>query len=77
MPSVRTVFAYELIFDRPASELFAGIYDETRLALRPRAKLLLERLIAVAPDKRKSRAIRKLELLRAIVDSKPSSTGHR
>ena len=69
-PSVRTVFAYEIVFDRPASELFAGNYQAIRLAVQERARRMAERLNA-QPDAQSERTLRKLELLRTIVESKP------
>jgi len=69
MPAVETIFAYEIIFDRPASELFAGAYQAIRIAVQPRVNRLLKRLTADAAAKPGARAARKLEFLRAIVDS--------
>lgn len=40
IPSVETVFAYEIIFQRPASELFAGLYQKIELEVAARAEAL-------------------------------------
>jgi transcriptional regulator with XRE-family HTH domain len=72
-PSVLTVFAYEVVFGRPAREIFAGAYEEVRLAVRSRARQLANRLIKGAPNPQAARTLRKIELLRSIVDQKPPS----
>jgi hypothetical protein len=36
MPAALTVFACEIVFNQPASELFAGTYDAIRLAVQTR-----------------------------------------
>jgi transcriptional regulator with XRE-family HTH domain len=67
-PSVVTVFACEIVFNQPASELFAGRYEEIRAAVRERASQLLTKLND-RPDKQSKKFFRKLELLRAIVEA--------
>jgi hypothetical protein len=69
MPSVQTVFAYEIIFKRSVRDLFAGIYEEVRRDIRARAKRLLKKV----PEAEAARTSRKLELLRFIVDQKVTS----
>ena len=71
MPNVFTVFACEIVFNQPASELFAGSYEVIRAAVQNRAGQLMNTLSA-RPDKQ-AKKIRKLELLRAIVEAKPNS----
>jgi transcriptional regulator with XRE-family HTH domain len=71
-PAVPTVFAYEIIFNRPARELFAGNYQSIRLAVQERARHMVKRLNA-QPDAQTGKTLRKLELLRTIVEPKPSS----
>ena len=61
-PSVVTVFAYEIIFNQPAREIFAGVYDAVRDNVRTRAKRMEKMLAASLADD--SRAARKLQLLR-------------
>ena len=72
MPSTLTIFALEIMFNQPASELFAGSYDTVRLAVQERARRMLEQLSA-QPDSQSKKTLRKLELLRAIVEAKPNS----
>jgi transcriptional regulator with XRE-family HTH domain len=72
MPSALTIFASEIVFNQPASELFAGIYDEIRLEVQKRARQMMKELTA-RPDKQTKKTLRKLELLRAIVEAKPNS----
>lgn len=72
-PSVNTVFAYEVVFNQPTRELFAGGYHSISLAVRARAERLVKRLGAQSPGAEKPRMVRKLHLLRSIVDSKSSS----
>ena len=72
-PALNAAFAYEIIFNRPARELFAGDYEEVRLAVRSRAELLAKRLRDETREPRSLRVARKLELLRAITESKPSA----
>jgi transcriptional regulator with XRE-family HTH domain len=70
-PSVRTVFAYEIVFNSLASELFAGNYQTIRLAVQDRARRMAKQLSA-QPDAQAGKTLRKLALLRTIVESKPS-----
>ena len=72
MPGALTVFAFEIIFNQPASELFAGSYQATRLAVQERARRMVKRLNA-QPDTQARKNLRKLELLLSIVEPKPSS----
>lgn len=72
MPAVNTVFRYEVVFNQPASELFAGNYQTIRLAVQARARRMVKQLNE-QPDAQTRKTLRKLELLRSIVESKPSS----
>jgi hypothetical protein len=65
-PSVPTTFAYEIIFNEPIRDLFAGYYESVRRDIRGRAARLLKTLGTTPPDHRTSR---KLNLLRGIVES--------
>ena len=69
-PGVITVFAYEIIFNRPARELFAGTYDAVRRDVHERAGRLIKTL---EPKAKHRRTARKLQLLRTIVESKPNA----
>lgn len=71
-PAVTAVFAYEIVFNQPASELFAGNYHAIRLAVQKRARRMAKQL-AARSDAQTGKTLRKLELLRTIVESKPSS----
>ena len=70
MPVALTVFALEIVFNQPASELFAGRYRAVRLAVQERAERLAERLSA-RPAPHDKKTLRKLALLRAIVEPIP------
>jgi transcriptional regulator with XRE-family HTH domain len=69
-PSVITVFAYEIIFNKPARDLFAGTYDAVRRDVHERAGRLIKTL---EPQAKNPRTARKLQLLRTIVESKPNA----
>ena len=72
MPAALTIFASEIVFNQPASELFAGSYDAIRIDVQKRARRMLKQLTA-RPDNQSKTILRKLELLRAIVEAKPNS----
>lgn len=72
MPGALTVFALEIVFNQPASELFAGNYQAIRLAVQERARSMEEELNS-QPNAQDRTTLRKLELLRSIVELKPSS----
>jgi len=76
MPGALTVFAFEIVFNQPASELFAGTYHAVRLEVQERARRMVEQLEA-RPAPRDKDTIRKLELFRAIVAPKPISAPRR
>ena len=65
-PALIAVFAYEIIFNTPVRELFAGTYDSVRRDVRERAAHLLK---AIGPDAGNPRTVRKLDALRRIVES--------
>jgi transcriptional regulator with XRE-family HTH domain len=62
-PSLRTVFAYEVIFQTPARELFAGVYQKVERTVTARAALLSRKLHVSKPE---GLPARKLESLKAI-----------
>ena len=72
MPGALTVFTLEIVFNQPASELFAGSFQTIRLAVQERARRLVKQLSARS-DTQTRKNLRKLELLRSIVEPKPSS----
>ena len=73
LPSVAGILRYEIIFNQPASKLFAGAYEAAHRDVRARAKRLAKTLTAKSGN---PRTARKLQILRTIVDSKPGATGH-
>lgn len=62
-PGLIAVFFCEALFSTPASELFAGVYEQARQALLRRAFSLLRRLSAQAPTRALTRKIRFLQAL--------------
>ena len=72
MPGALTIFAFEIVFNQPASELFAGSYQAIRLVVQKRARRMVKQLSA-RPNPQDKRTLRKLELFRAIVEPKPIS----
>ena len=66
-PSVPTVFAYEIIFNAPVRDLFAGFYETVRRDVAKRAGELLRSAGSGEPD---GRDLRKFLLLRRIVESR-------
>jgi transcriptional regulator with XRE-family HTH domain len=70
MPALDTLWAYEIVFDQPARELFAGQYEVIRAAVRARARRLLKRLIAQGPGAPPPGIARKVAILRLLVEPK-------
>ncbi|MBU6402325.1 MAG: hypothetical protein KGS61_18565 [Verrucomicrobia bacterium] len=62
-PGLATAFAYEVIFQTPASKLFSGLYREVERQVVRRAEVLTARLSA--PESKST--ARKLEILGKIV----------
>jgi transcriptional regulator with XRE-family HTH domain len=75
MPGALTVFAFEVVFNRPASELFAGNYHAIRLAVQGRAQRMVEQL-DTRPHAHTKGTLRKLALLRTIVEQKQDISLH-
>lgn len=69
-PSLRTVFAYEVIFRTPARDLFAGMYQKVENATRARARRLGKKLSDAKPAKVTLRKQAMLESLTAGVGSR-------
>src|ERR1039458_3220445 len=61
MPVALTVFALEIVFNQPASELFAGSYQTIRVAVQERARRMVEQLNA-RPNPQNKKTLRKLAL---------------
>ena len=62
-PSLETALAYEVIFQKPVKELFAGLYEEVEQQVAERAAAL-SRYTARKGDKH---AARKVEILQGII----------
>lgn len=73
-PSLETILAFELVFQAPAQEIFAGIAEAVATVTRRRAKTLLRRLKdnAAAPDTKM-----KFCLLRRLCGDVDESTASR
>ena len=52
VPSLETAFAYEAIFQKPARELFSGIYQKVEKEVESRAKVLACRTNIRKPNRR-------------------------
>jgi len=69
-PTLETVFAYQVIFGVPASELFAGVFRKVERETLKRARRLAERL---SRDQSGKRAVRKVETLSRLMAPKHHS----
>jgi transcriptional regulator with XRE-family HTH domain len=68
LPSLATIFAYEVIFQKPTRELFAGIYDQAEQKTLRKVRTLVNRL------KRRQQSpvlTRKIASLREVVEGGP------
>lgn len=73
-PGLRTILAYQIIFDVGTDQLFAGTYDRVDREVRQRAGLLAHKLEA----RELSRVTRhKLASLRAIMREQPTQPTNR
>lgn len=61
-PTLRTVLAFEIIFQVPAREIFAGIFEAVEMVTYRRAHELIREL-----ERHETRSPAKLDALRAIV----------
>jgi transcriptional regulator with XRE-family HTH domain len=50
-PKLETVLAFEAIFQKPASELFAGLYQEVQRGVVTRAKILAHKIEREKPNR--------------------------
>jgi transcriptional regulator with XRE-family HTH domain len=65
IPDLKTIFVYEAIFQKPARELFAGIYDRAERETLRRVRQLVSRL----RERQESPVLaRKIAGLRAVVE---------
>ena len=60
-PTLEAALAYELIYGKPARDLFAGVYEEVAREIAARARILRHRK-AVTADPGKSQAIAAIAL---------------
>lgn len=51
VPSLETAFAYEVIFQKPARELFGGLYQQIEQEVSARAKMLAHRTDRKTPNR--------------------------
>lgn len=51
-PSLKTALAFEAIFQRPASELFGGLYQKVQQEVAARAKTLTHKIDREKPNRR-------------------------
>jgi len=51
-PGLKDVLAYELIYGKPARELFAGVYEQVEQEVAQRAKILTYRVVENNSHKR-------------------------
>jgi transcriptional regulator with XRE-family HTH domain len=65
-PSLRTALAYEVIFQVPVRELFAGIYEQSRRDVERRTRYLVRR---IERHTKNPLIARKLVVLKAITDA--------
>lgn len=70
-PSLESVLAYEIIYGRPAKELFAGFFEAAQLVTRRRAAALIKRLEGHDDGPRTEI---KLAVLRALAESGEADT---
>ena len=73
-PSLRTVFAYEVIFRAPLRDLFAGLYQKVEEMTFARARLLAQKL---AKEKARRATPRKLDALRSLSSGLASARDER
>lgn len=65
MPTLNVILAYEVIFQKPACELFAGVYDRAERKTMRNLRLLVSRLKRRRDD---PALARKISNLRAVVE---------
>ncbi len=65
IPGLETVLAYEAIFGRPVSELFAGLYGDVHKLVAHRAKRLERKLMGQPRTPQNLRKLRSLQTIMA------------
>lgn len=71
-PSLETALAYEAIFQRPASELFAGLYQRIQNEVAARAKVLARKTTRCKSNRH---TVRKRQILSDIAASQSNKSG--
>jgi transcriptional regulator with XRE-family HTH domain len=71
VPSLETAFAYEAIFQKPARELFSGLYQQIEQDVVARAKILTHRTERRRPNQR---IIHKRKMLGNIAVKRPDNS---
>ena len=59
-PSLATALAYSVIFKRPSSELFGGLYQRIEKGVAERAKTLADRIEGQKPDRQSTHKLKAL-----------------
>ncbi len=72
-PSLETAFAYEVIFQKPARELFGGLYHRIEQEVAARAKTLTYRTALQKPSRE---MVRKRQMLTDIAAKQSNKTLH-
>jgi hypothetical protein len=57
--SLQDALAYEVIYGRPVSELFAGLYEQAKEDVKARARIMLYRKVR-KPNQRREKSITRL-----------------
>lgn len=70
-PSLADALAYEVIYQRSASELFSGLYQQIEREVAARAKLLTKKTIGTKPTRRTAH---KREILAGIASKEFTKT---
>ena len=73
-PSLRAIIAYEIIFQAPVRELFAGLYQKVEKATLARAQSLTKKLAAAKGDRMTPRKLATLRSLSFGTDAKSSDS---
>ena len=68
-PNLETVIAYEAIFQKPARELFAGLYQRIEQDVAARAKTLAYRIGRQQPDRQTTKKLQSLGSITTKVSS--------
>ena len=70
-PYIETIFAYEVIFQKPARELFGGMYHKIEREVAARAKLLTFKVYRQKPNRQTAHRRKSLNEIAALCSKKP------